>query len=54
MLKFLIGYILGGIIGFIVCAVLSVNHTGKESVPSIPVSEEAEDNSAETRLDTEV
>ena len=44
MLKFLIGYIVGGVIGFIAAAVLSINNTEKESAQSIPVSKEAEDN----------
>ena len=45
MLKFLIGYIVGGIVGFFIAAVLSVNNTEKESARSNSVNKEAEDNS---------
>ena len=46
MLKFLIGVVVGGIIGFLVCAVLSINNAEKESKQPAPVSKEAGDNSA--------
>ena len=38
MLKFLIGVVVGGIIGFLVCAVLSINNAEKESKQPTPVS----------------
>lgn len=44
MLKFLIGYIVGGIMGFLICAVLSINNTEKESASSAPVNNDAGDN----------
>lgn len=46
MLKFFIGVIVGGIIGFLVFAVLSINNAEKESKQPTPVSKNAGDNSA--------
>ena len=46
MLKFLIGVVVGGIIGFLVCAVLSINNAEKESKQPTPVSKETGDNDA--------
>lgn len=46
MLKFIIGVIVGGIIGFLVCAVLSINSAEKESSQSTPVKREIGDSDA--------
>ena len=46
MLKFLIGVVVGGIIGFLVCAVLSINNAEKESKQPTPVSKETGDSDA--------
>ena len=49
MLKFLIGVVVCGIIGFLVCAVLSINNAEKESKHPAPVSKETGDNNARSK-----
>ena len=46
MLKFLIGVVVGGIIGFIVCAVLSVNNSEKDRSIPTPATKEIGDSDA--------
>ena len=49
MLKFLIGVVVGGIIGFLVCAVLSINNAEKESKQPTLVSKETGDSDARSK-----
>ena len=46
MLKFLIGVVVGGIIGFLVCAVLCINNSEKDRSIPTPVSKEIGDSDA--------
>lgn len=46
MLKFILGVIVGGIVGFLVCAVLSINSAEKESLQLTPVKTEIGDSDA--------
>ncbi len=46
MLKFLLGVIVGGIIGFLICAVLSINSAEKESKQPTPATKGIGDNDA--------
>lgn len=46
MLKFILGVIVGGIVGFLVCAVLSINSAEKESSQPTPVKTEIGDSDA--------
>lgn len=54
MLKFLIGVIVGGIIGFLVCAVLSINSAEKESKHPPTSAKKQENPMPETNPDSEL
>lgn len=49
MLNFLIGVVVGGIVGFFVCAVLSINSADKESRNPVPASKEIGDIDAKSK-----
>ena len=46
MLKFILGVIIGGIVGFLVSAVLSINNSERDEAQSTPVSKEIGDKDA--------
>ena len=46
MLQFIIGVVVGGIIGMFVCAILSINNSEKDRYLPQPVNEEKEDSDA--------
>lgn len=49
MLKFILGVIVGGMIGFFVTAILSINNTEKDEAQSTPVSKEIGDSDARSK-----
>lgn len=44
MVMFGLGTVVGGIIGFVICAVLSVNNIGRENRKSTPNEEKTEED----------
>ncbi len=48
MLKFILGVIVGGIVGFLICAVLSVNSSENDQKLPTPAEKEAGDNDAQS------
>lgn len=46
MLQFIIGVIIGGIVGFLVCAVLSINNAEQESRQPTPRARKIGDSDA--------
>jgi hypothetical protein len=46
MLNFIIGVVVGGIVGMFICAILSINNLEKDRYPPQPVGKEKEDSDA--------
>jgi len=46
MWQFVVGLVVGGVMGFFICAVLSVNHSGNGETPAVPTGEERDDQNA--------
>lgn len=46
MAQFLIGVVVGGVIGFFICAILQINNSEKDSELPTPVIKEAGDSDA--------
>ena len=49
MLKFILGVLVGGIVGFLVSAVLSINNSERDEAQPTPVSKEIGDSDARSK-----
>ena len=49
MLNFFIGIVVGGIIGFMICAVFSINNSKQNRATPTPASEETGDSDARSK-----